>query len=66
MTEPTPDAASDADVVPHEDTSGRQCARCRHHFPVEAGTDPIELIGWWACPDCTAALLPSRSRTITS
>ena len=62
MTKPNPEAnASAADTG----MPGRQCARCRHHFPVDAGTDPIELIGWWACPDCTAALLPTRSRATT-
>ena len=62
MTTPTPDTdASSADAGP----PGRQCARCRHHFPVEAGTDPIELIGWWTCPACSDALLPTRSRAAT-
>ena len=23
----------------------------------------MELIGWWTCDDCTAALLPARHRT---
>lgn len=58
MTKPTSDTAASAG---ENDTSGRQCARCRHHFPIEPGTDPIELIGWWTCPGCTAALLPTRS-----
>lgn len=34
-------------------TVTRQCARCRLHFPVEAGTHPMELpSGWWVCPTC--------------
>ncbi len=44
-------------------TVTRQCARCRLHFPVEAGTHPMELpSGWWVCPTCADALLPSRRR----
>ncbi len=62
MTNHTPDAnPGSADPG----TPGRQCARCRHHFPIEAGTDPIELIGWWTCHACSAALLPTRSRATT-
>ncbi len=52
----TPDAAA----------AGRQCARCRHTFPIEEGTHPMELLGWWTCQECTEALLPGRHRTTTA
>lgn len=41
----------------------RQCARCRQMFPVDAGTHPMELLGWWTCPTCTEALLPRQHRS---
>ncbi len=46
-----------------DDSAQRQCARCRRHFPVAEGTDPIELIGWWTCSPCTESLLPGRPRS---
>ena len=49
--------------APDEIAPDRRCARCRNLFPVEPGTHPMELIGWWTCDECTAALLPARHRT---
>ena len=38
----------------------RQCGRCRQRFAIEAGTHPMELREWWACPACADKLLPNR------
>jgi hypothetical protein len=53
-------------AAPNEIAAGRQCARCRQSFPIESGTHPMELIGWWTCPSCTLALLPARHRATTA
>ena len=44
----------------------RQCGRCRLHFPIPAGTHPMELSDWWACTSCSEALLPRRQRSPTA
>lgn len=55
---------SGVEASTHDETApGRQCARCRLIFPIEEGTHPMELIGWWTCPTCTQSLLPARHRT---
>jgi hypothetical protein len=34
----------------------RQCGRCRHHFPADAGMHPMALREWWVCEPCHDAL----------
>lgn len=41
----------------------RRCGRCRIAFPIPADTHPMELRDWWACPNCSEALLPGQQRT---
>jgi hypothetical protein len=50
-------------AAPDDMAPTRQCGRCRLRFPVPTGTDPMELRDWWACPNCSEALLPGRQRT---
>ncbi len=61
MTEPTAPA-----TTPPDEVAGRQCSRCRARFPIEAGTSPFELIGWWTCLRCSDTLLPNRHRATVS
>ena len=66
----TPDAGN-ADARTDSGTGGetppgaslRQCGRCRLHFPVPADIHPSELAGWWACPACSAAIIPGHRDT---
>ena len=52
----------DAAGTAGDPTPTRQCGRCRVHFPVEADAHPMELLDWWVCSNCAAALLPGRRR----
>lgn len=44
----------------------RQCGRCRLFFPTSGDLHPAELKEWWACRDCTAAIIPSKQRASRS
>ena len=43
--------------------STRPCGRCRRTFPAPADIHPSELAGWWACPACSAAIIPHHRDT---
>ena len=55
-----PENAPTDDTPSSDAATGRQCARCRRHFPIDAGIHPMELLGSSTCPPCTTALLPGQ------
>jgi len=64
-TADTADTATDVERTPDDVAPTRRCGRCRLRFPIPADADPMELRDWWACPKCSAALLPGQQRTPT-
>ncbi len=55
-----------ADALPASAPPTRLCGRCRRAFPIDDTIDRPLLPEWWACPSCTASLLPSRQRASTT